>query len=220
MNRYTQSRLTQCLALMLVFSVLLNTYISPLFAQSEVEALREEISDRNDRLKEIEKEIAGYQVELKKVGGEKNSLQKTINQLELERKKVQADISYTQNKIGATDLEISKIGIEIENTEDEIALNKKAVSETLQALSEIDDDSIIQALLQYNNLSDFWNKIDELDQIRRVIRNEVDSLVSQQILLTSKHTENTTKRNNLLDLKEQYNDQNQVLVGNKTEKSV
>lgn len=192
---------------------------TPLFAQSEIDTLKSQINERTNRLQEIEKEIAGYQADLKKVGSEKNSLQKAINQLELERKKVNADISYTQNKIGATDLEINKLKLEIADTEDVIAMNKKAISETLQSLNVIDDDSMIEILLSHKNLSEFWNKIDELEQIRKVIGNEVDSLVSQKILLGQKYEESTEKRADLVDLKEQYSDQNQILVGNKTEKT-
>ncbi len=206
-------------AFTLLLSLSLSVSIPSLFAQSEIDVLKNQINDRNSRLKEIEKEIAGYQAELQKVGSEKTSLQKAINQLELERKKVQADINYTQNKIGATDLEINKLTIEIENTEEEIIRNKEAVSETLQALYEIDDDSLVEVLLQYDNLSEFWNKVDELDQIRRVIRDEVDSLVSQKVLLSEKYELNTERRADLIDLKEQYTDQNEVLVGNKTEKA-
>ncbi len=204
----------------IVFLVfILQQTLSTVFAQSEIETLKDQISERGDRLKEIEKEIAAYQAELQKVGGEKNSLQKAINQLELERKKVQADISYTQNKIGATDLEINKLSIEIRNTEEDIARNTKAVSETLQSLYELDDDSMIEALLRYDNLSEFWSKIDELDQIRKVIRDDTQSLSSQKILLNKKHLTNTEKRADLIDLKEQYSDQNKVLVGNKSEKA-
>ena len=210
----------QLLTLFIVYCFLLVSFHNtPLFAQSEVEALKGQITERTNRLSEIEKEIAGYQADLKKVGGQKNSLQKAINQLELERKKVQADIKYTQNKIGATDLEINKLKLEIRNTEDEISSNKKAIGETLKSLDEIDDDSMIEILLEYDNLSDFWNKIDELEQIRKVIGNEIDSLASQKILLKQKHGENTEKRADLIDLKEQYSDQSQILVGNKTEKA-
>ena len=71
----------QLLTLFIVFCFLLVFFHNtPLFAQSEVEALKGQITERTNRLSEIEKEIAGYQADLKKVGGEKNSLQKAINQ--------------------------------------------------------------------------------------------------------------------------------------------
>lgn len=184
-----------------------------------IETLKEEISARGDRLKEIEREIESYQTELKKVGSEKNSLQKAINQLELERKKVQADISYTQNKIGATDLEINKLSLEIGATEEDITLNTSAMREILYSFDQIDDSSFIEILLEYETLTDFWRKIDELEQVRKVMREQLASLVTHKNTLQSKHDQSTEKKADLIDLKTQYADQNQILAGNKTEKA-
>ncbi len=103
---------------------------SDTFATSEIDTLKSQISERNSRLKDIEQEIANYQTELKKVGGEKSTLQKAISRLELERKKVEAEINYTQNKISTTNLEISKIGIEIGSTQKKIELNHHAIEES------------------------------------------------------------------------------------------
>lgn len=208
------------LSLVLIALVGYISYATPSFADDEeIDELKDQIEDRNDRLKDIEKEIAQHQADLQKVGAEKNTLQKAINQLEIERKKVQADISYTQNKIGATDLEINKLTIEIGDTEASIDLNKKAVARTLQALREIDDDAMIEILLQYDNLSDFWLKIDELEQVNRSIKREVDTLVSQKLLLGEQYVSNTEKKADLEDLKAQYSDQNTVLTGNANEKN-
>jgi murein DD-endopeptidase MepM/ murein hydrolase activator NlpD len=208
-----------------VFSICLIIFlcvhlVPSVSAQSgEVEKLKDEISERNNRLKEIEQEIAGYQTDLKKVGGEKTSLQKAINQLEIERKKVQADIRYTQNKISATDLEIDKLSIEIGETEMHIAENQNAVRESLKLLNEMDDVSLLEILLQYGNFSEFWTQVDTLDTLRVVIRNTINSLISEKKLLSSKYESQQEKRDELVILQTQYTDQNQVLVGNKTEKS-
>lgn len=191
----------------------------PVFAQSEVDKLKSQIDDRNNRLLEIEKEIAAYQAELKKVGSEKNTLQKAINQLELERKKVNADIAYTQNKIGATDLEISKLNIEIVNTEQTIHDNQSAIAETIRKLDEMDDQSLVEAILTYENLAELWNSVAELEQIRNAMSNEVKSLISQKALLEEKYEDHTEKREELIGLKEKYVDQNEVLTSNRTEKS-
>jgi murein DD-endopeptidase MepM/ murein hydrolase activator NlpD len=202
-----------------LFALLVFLYPAGIsYAQSEVDQLRNEINARNERLVEIEKEIAAYKSELQKVGAEKNTLQKAINQLELERKKVEADINYTQNRIGATDLEISKLDIEIDDTENSIIVNKNAISETLRRLNESDGESMVEALLRYDNLSEFWGTIDELEQIRGVMGDQVRSLASQKIMLESKYTASTKKRSELVDLKDQYTDQNSILSSNKQEK--
>jgi len=201
----------------LVFNV--YAYIPHTNAQSEIDRLKSQIEERNSRLDDIDKEIRAYQAELQKVGGEKASLQSAINQLELERKKVQADISYTENKIDATDLEINKLSIEIKNTEEDIAFNKEAIGETIRLINQMDDDTLFEALLRHSNLSEFWNELDSIEQVRGVIADEVKSLVSHTVLLSEKREDSTEKREDLLDLKQQYSDQNSVLVENKTEKS-
>ena len=132
--------------------------LDPVRAVSEIDTLKHQIDERNARLKEIEKEIVGYQAELKKVGSEKSTLQKAIAGLELERKKVQADIDYTQNKISATDLELEKLGLEIRDTEASIELNRRAIEETLRMLHESDTNTLVELLLTYDNLSDFWGR--------------------------------------------------------------
>ena len=218
-KKFKSTTLIGCLILVSFLIVTIVGDINSVYAKSEIEELRDQISDRGDRLKEIEEEINGYKQELKKVGGEKDSLQNAINQLQLEKNKVQADIKYTKNKIGSTDLEINKLTIEIDDTEESIILNKEAISETLQALYEMDNNSLIEVLLKYENLSEFWGRLDELDQVRQVIGDQVLSLVSQKILLDEKYGETTQKRDDLVDLKEQYSDQNVILVGNSNEKS-
>lgn len=207
-----------CIGVLLAASLSLCIQAIPSFAQSEIDTLKNQINERGSRLKEIEAEIAGFKNDLKKVGGEKNSLQKAINQLELERKKVQADIRYTQNKIGSTDLELDKLSIEIDDTEAEIKRNKQAIGETLRAMSGLEDNSFVELILQYENISEFWNKIDELDQIRRVIGEGVQELALQRKELDIKYETNEKKRADLIGLREQYSDQSTILVGTKSEK--
>lgn len=205
--------------LALVLAPFLAREAQYVFAQSsEVKRLQDQISDRNTRLNEIEAEIARYQAELQKVGAEKNTLQKAINQLELERKKVQADLNYTQNRIGATDLEISKLNIEIDNTEADIIRNEAAIKEILRRINETDDDSLVETLLRHKNLSEFWGEIEELQQVKNVMGDEVNSLVSLKVLLEEKRSSNETKRRELLGLRDDYSNQQQVLDNNKTEK--
>lgn len=197
---------------------LVGTGIVRAQSADEVKRLQEEISARNDRLKDIEAEIAKYQAELKTVGAEKNTLTKAISQLELEHKKISADISYTQNKIGSTDLEISKLNIEIGGMEQDIAIHKSAIGSILRELYAADQDNLVLALLRYQNLSDFWNGIAELEDVRDAMGVRVKELASIKNLLEGKRSDQTAKREDLLDLKAQYTDQRSVLAENKTEK--
>ena len=124
-----------------------------------------------------------------------------------------------KKEISTTNLEISKIGIEIGSTQKKIELNHHAIEETMQALNQTDDESMVELLLQYDNLSEFWGKIDELEQLRSVMREKLANLTSQKEILNAQFETNTNKRDSLVSLKEQYADQNEVLVGSKSEKS-
>ena len=188
-----------------------------LFAQTKDE-LEGQIDNLTKRSTEIEREIARLEFQLLQVGAEKSTLQKAINQLELERKKVQADIARTQNLIGATDLEISKLGLEIEDTKGSIEQNKRAIMEILRRLQETESDALIVSLLRYDNLSDFWNVIVELEEVRDNLGKKVKNLIAQNAVLSDQRLTSKEKREKLVELREQYADQNTVLTNNKAEK--
>lgn len=207
----------------LALSLFLGTYVPHLvFAQvaenSQITELRNQISDKNNRLSEIEAEIAKFQSDLKKVGSEKNTLTKAITQLELERKKISADIKYTENKIGSTDLEISKINLEIGETEEDINKNKNAVSEILRRINETDEEPLLIAFLRNENLAQFWGTVEELQSVKNAMNTHVKELASLKALLESKKDDQQDKRDDLVDLQHQYKDQHTVLANTKMEK--
>lgn len=183
------------------------------------EQLQAQIEERSERLKEIEKEIAGFETALKEVGAEKDTLQKAIDQLNLERQKVLADIKYTQSKINSTDLTISKLELDIAETERHIDVNKAAIAEILRNLNINDGDTMIELLLRHNNLAEFWNEIEGLETVRSSMQNKVHELTALQEDLSGAKSEETDKRNELVSLKNQYSGQQAVLDGNRKEKS-
>lgn len=193
--------------------------INTVFAQSEIQKLQSQIEEKNNRLSQIEQEIAQFEAALKEVGAEKSTLQSAINALELERRKVQADISYTENKIASTDLEINKLILEISNTEKDIAQNEDAIREIIRNMDVADDESLIEILLRHNNISEFWNAIEELETVKSSITDKVHKLASLKEVLEKKRDQTTQQREQLVDLKEQYDDQNSILTSNKQQKS-
>ncbi len=86
--------------------------------------------------------------------------------MELERRKIQADISYTENKISNTDLEINKLSLEINDTSESINKSAAAIGETIRLVAQNDDDSLIELFLRHENLSEFWNEVENLETVR------------------------------------------------------
>jgi murein DD-endopeptidase MepM/ murein hydrolase activator NlpD len=212
-----------------LFAFLLGTLVLPFlvhvipfaYAQtpSEIERLQQDIAERGSRLMEIEKEIAKFESDLKVVGAEKQTLQKAINQLVLERKKVTAEIARTENLISSTDLEINKLILEISKTERSIEQIESAVAEIIRAEYRAGEVTMIELLLNHNQLSDFWSTFEAHETVRSSMSVKVSELASLQKMLDEKREENTDKRSSLLSLQSQYEDQNFALSSNQREQS-
>lgn len=195
-------------------------FVAPqVFAQSEIEKLRDQIEDRGSRLVEIEAEIAKFESDLQVVGAEKKTLQSAINQLELERKKVNAEISRTENLITSTDLEINKLVLEISRTEKEITKAEEAIGAIIRAEYIAGNDTLLELLLRNERLSDFWSTYEAHENIRNTIQVKASDLGTFKNLLSEQRIENEKRRGKLTGLKDQYSEQNEVLVSNREEQS-
>lgn len=188
-------------------------------ANTEVAKLQSEIAERTDRLDAIQREIAEYEKALQEVGAERTTLQQAINQLELERKKIQADIRFTESKIESTDLTITKLGFEIRETERTIAKNEDTIRYILRQLNIANDESLIEVLLRYDNLSEFWGALEALEYVRSSMGERVKELESLRDALDQNRNLNAQEREQLLNLKNQYSDQQSILSSNQAEKA-
>jgi murein DD-endopeptidase MepM/ murein hydrolase activator NlpD len=203
------------------FIALASLLLSPfVFAQtSEIERLQDEITDRSNRIAEIDAEIAKFEAELAQVGSEKKTLQTAINRLELERKKVNADISRTETLISSTDLEINKIILEISKTESDISETQSAVGAIIREEHQAKHQTLVELLLSQKKLSDFWKDLDAHKAVQETLAAKVEELISYQELLTGKRNTNEEKREELSSLKNQYEGQTEVLENNKQEQA-
>lgn len=213
------ARLFVALTLGIIIPNLVWFTVPEAFANDEIKELQEEIADRSNRLMEIEAEIARYTAELQEVGAEKKTLQSAINKLELERKKVNAEISKTENQITSTDLEINKLILEINRTQKDINSAQAGISELIRSQHKTSEESLIEMLLSNQRLSEFWSTYDAHESIRDNLSTKVLELSQAKELLENKRQESERKRNELSSLKDQYSDQNQILINNRTEQA-
>jgi len=195
------------------------SYTHHALAQSEIAELRDQILERGDRLTDIEAEIARFEAELLEVGAEKQTLQSAINRLETERKKVNAEISKTESLISSTDLEISGIILEVSKTEADLERTEAAIGDIIRSLYQAGEQSMVEVLLRNQRLSEFWTEIDTFDSIKSEMAYKVATLSQLQQVLEERQGLSESKRNDLSSLKDQYTDQNSVLVNSRAEQS-
>jgi murein DD-endopeptidase MepM/ murein hydrolase activator NlpD len=193
--------------------------VPSVFADSEINKLKDEINSRSNRLTEIEREIAKYEKQLKEVGAERQTLQSAINRLELERKKVNAEITKTENLISSTDLEINKLILEIKNAEKGISDTKEVIASVIRSEYIDSNNSLIELLLSHDRFSDFWQSYEAHRDVRNVMAVKVADLGSFKKVLEERRDAETQKRSQLSSLKEQYTGQNQVLSNNRAEQA-
>ncbi len=215
MKRCGSSVIFCMIVLFTLFAVPINFSI----AQSDIQQLQRQIQEKNSRLSEIEEEIAQYKAALEEVGAEKSTLQNAIYRLETERKKVQADIAYTENKINATDLQIQKLTLEIEETEFAIKQSQDAIRAILREMYISDNQSFIEVFLQQENIAAFWNEYAELEKIKESMRQKIAKLKKLKTAYETKRSESTSFKQELVNLKSQYVDQNAILRNSKAEKA-
>lgn len=213
--------ITFTVLLLLVLNLALVGSPAPAGAQNaqEIERLQNEINERNQRLDQIEEEIKEYESALQEVGAERESLEQAIRQLELERSKIQADIRKTQNRIDTADLTIGKLAREIRDTQNSIDNLHEALTYNLQIDSQTNKEPLILALLGRENLSDFWVELDSRQTLQTAITEQVNELQSLQEVLTDKQEATESQKNQLVQLKNQYEDQTAVLANNREEQT-
>ncbi len=185
-------------------------------AQSATE-LRSQIDDYNKRIEQLDKEIKLYEQELLKIGSDKQTLQKAINELNIARQKLSTDISKTENQISRTNLTIGQLANEIVDKERRIGNNKVALAETIKELSIRGDISLLEILLQQDNLADFWAQASELQNLNRGIQQTVVSLENLKEVLQEQVSENEAQKKELESFKKDLDNKKRAVDANKQE---
>lgn len=199
-----------------VFFVILLT--SPAVRAQSVDGLRDKITDRSERIKELEREIRQYETELQKVGAEKQTLQGAINSLDISRQKIGADINLTENRIGTGNLEIQRLALEIAEKELLIAKHQEAVAKSLRSINEFDGDSLVEAVLANVDLNEVWERVETLERFQLAVRENVQKLSIFRDDLTEKKLESEGKKQELIAFRNQLGGQKKVLDINRQEK--
>ena len=175
-----------------------------LYAQN-VEELQDKIEERQLSIQELEAEIAQFEEELVDIGREKQTLEGAVRELDVSRRKVNSSITLAQREIDATSATIEELETDIADKEGRIAQNQDALAQTLRRMHETGSVSFIEVLLGSDSISNVWTDMESLQQFQVVMRSEVDVL--------------TTQRAELLEVKTLHEEEQEELVGHRTELS-
>ena len=186
---------------------------------SIVDELKNRISDRNAKIQELEQEIIKYQKDLEAVGEEKQTLENEVKRLDISRQKIGTDIKLTQNRIDSTNDQLQELSLGIDDKKSKINKNTKVIAETIRTMNEIESDTLIEIVLSNDNLSDFLNQVETLQQFQSKMRDDVKRLTELKEDLENTKTQTEKKKKELAKFKNDLSDQKYVLDINRKDKN-
>ncbi len=152
------------------------------FAAS-VDELRTKITERESEIKKLEAEIAVYHARLDQQSNLSQTLGNEVSRLETQIKKLNADIKLTTYQIQKTGLLIDELNGEISKHEQDLASDREVVAELFQTLYESDNQSLVEAFLSHNQLSDFLGDREATLQLQKNIEFEIVDLKRRKAVL-------------------------------------
>jgi len=198
---------------------LTSVFPVPQTGAASVDELKNNILDRNSKLKELQKEIDAYEAEISSLGKEKTSLNNEIKKLDVTEKKLKTDILYTEGQIDQTGLSIEKLAIEITQKKGDIDLKKEVIAEIVRSLNEDESMSMIEIALMSNNFSDFFSDLERLENFQEAMGINLDELSELKDQFEVQKDDKEETKAKLEGMQVKYKDQNSLVVINKNKKS-
>lgn len=160
----------------------------------EIKVLNQEIAERKDKIKLLEETIGKYKKAIEQKETEAVSLKNQLSIISNRKSQIETDIELTQEKIKQVQLEIDALNISIQDKQKVIAKQKKIISKLIQSINAGDEKNYLEILLTYENFSDFYNGIQEIENVYVDLGKSVKNLRLATEDLTLKRNQVESKR--------------------------
>jgi murein DD-endopeptidase MepM/ murein hydrolase activator NlpD len=184
-----------------------------------VDELQSQIDSYNNNIKQLQDEIARYEAELSKTSAQATTLQTAVKSLDTNSKKLGADLNVTQNKIQTTNLTLTSLQKQILDKQSKIQVSQKALGESMRELNETDSQSLLETMINYPNLSRFWDEVETTNRFQSKVQDTIDDLKGLQKGLETNKSQTQTQKQQLESLKSTLADQQTVVEAAKKEKN-
>lgn len=134
---------------------------------AEIDTLNQKITEKRDKIKQLEKSIEEFKQKIDAKRKEAISLSNQISILDNQTRQVEFDIEATEVQLSTIQLEISALDLSIQDKEANIAKQQKMLAELIRTIYLQEDRNYVQIAVTYDNFSDFYNRIQYLENIER-----------------------------------------------------
>ncbi len=203
-------------------TLILLVILIPKFSFAETspaDDLKAKIAETQAQKAALEKEIASYEAELKDISAESASLQNSIKSLDATIKKNELNIKLTQNNINGTELEIKELGQDINEDADLIVKDSKAIAELISQTNQAGDATLVENVLTYNNISEFWVEQENIYKVQNTLGEKVQETKTTKKQLEDNKIKAEAKKKELVSFKTDLLDKKKVLDISKKEKT-
>lgn len=188
-------------------------------AQSDNDALSEQIKTKEAEIKKLETELNQYKNALSKTQSQTDTLKGQIALIESQINKLKTDLKLTRAKISKTETNIKLYSRKIKEKEQKIKERQAAMARSFKFLAYADNRGFLESLFQSKKLSDFLNQSEYLANIANGLYNDYKILAQDKIELSDLLSGQKELKEDLIDFKNELQSKSRLVENQKQEKN-
>lgn len=197
------------------------------FADADV---NDEIEERNKQIQELQQQIQATEVELGERQQERRTLENEIGTMNAEIRGVQLRIQSLDLEIMSADEQIGEIISILEELQIQMDIHRSAIGVYIRNIYEADQESLANILLKNDSLSEFFNKLDDIEMVQQNLKTQMAQIRIAKTQLEQKSDDLQGKKveagllrqiqaSEKWSLDSKKNEKNQILTVTKGEES-
>ena len=186
----------------LIVTSLLTQPFNMLHANS-VDTLRRAIQGREQDIDEIDKEIKQLEVQVDTKRQERQTLQQTVNQIASQQSQLEARIASAESNVNQLETQIAELSQEIAVLEESILSKRNALKNNLQLLQINSGDTLVEGLLKYKSLSEYWQQTEGPRQLGQAIDSSMDEIRDAKVELDEEIARQEAEQARIVALQQQ-----------------
>lgn len=170
--------------------------------QDEIDRLSSEIEDRQQAIDQLNRQIDSYRQKIDEKQTEEAALYVELDILDNRIAKTQLDIESAEAQIDLVNVEIALLEQEMRVLEDTLDRDKEFIAEILREIQVQDSTIPLQMVFSTDSFSEFFDTLAQLESVSVDLTKAVDEARSSKELLLTKHENEQTKKDQLIELTE------------------
>jgi peptidoglycan hydrolase CwlO-like protein len=167
------------------------------------EEIDQEIQEQEEELQEIDKKIQKYEKKIEEKQKQKKTLSNQIEILEQEIDNTKNKIEKSKQELKLTKLEIESLKTEIEQKDEEIEKNNEILSELIRESFHSKNETVLQLLLKYDNVSQYFSEVEKINKINAEIKKILEKIKSDRAIMQENKVKLEEKRYKIEEIKEE-----------------